>query len=105
LDCALEGDDRRYLPAHREAAPALYWFHRAHLRSNGRPILVAVKDLLFALSGLDTGRFFKQPNMSANDPKRTTLKNIRPDCVLSNFRISVTDERPPPAKMLFLADR
>ena len=33
LDRAMEGDDRRSLAAHRQAAPALYRSHRAHLRA------------------------------------------------------------------------
>ena len=40
LDCALEGDDLRSLAAHRQAAPALYWRNRTHLRADGGSILV-----------------------------------------------------------------
>ena len=35
LDCTMERDDRRSLAAHRQAAPALYWRHPAHLHTDG----------------------------------------------------------------------
>jgi hypothetical protein len=39
LDCALEGDDRRFLAARRQASPALYWCLRAHLCADGSSVL------------------------------------------------------------------